>query len=136
MYGLRTGRQRREQLGRNHFLLADVLRIDQRSRSGHRDRLCKCTDLHVGVDGRRKPRGQCDPVSLERVEARQTEGHHVRAGAQADDVEAPLAVRHDGADLFDQGRTGGFHRHARQHPARRISDHSGDAARLLRPRSR
>ena len=36
---LTPGRQHREQLAGDDRLLADVLRIDQRCRAGHRDRL-------------------------------------------------------------------------------------------------
>ena len=55
----------------------------------------------------------------------------VGAGPQVDDVVAPFAVGHHRADLLDQRRTGRFDGHARHRQAGRISDHTGDAGRLL-----
>ena len=89
-------------------------------------------DLHVGIHGRGEPRGQHDALAPEGIEAGQTEGDHIGAGPQIDDVVPALAVGDDRADLLDQRRTGGS-TVTPGSTARRVLDHAGDAARLLRP---
>ena len=69
------------------------------------------------------------PSRLNVLKPGQREGHGIGAGPQIDDVVAALAVGDDGPDLFDQRRAGGFHRHAGQHRARRVSHDARDAAR-------
>ena len=117
LYSPHTGRQRLEQIGGDHGLLASALRVDERRRAGHGDRLLEGADFHVGIHRRREPSGQLDAFPLQDAETAQREGDDIGARPQIDDVVPALVVGHDTADLFDQGRTGGFHRDARQHRA-------------------
>ncbi len=112
---LHTARQHVEQVTGDHGLFAGVRRVDQRGRARHRDRLLERPDPHVRVHRRREPRRQLDAVPLEGAKAGEREGNSIRAGPQIDDVVPALVVGDDAADLFDQGRTGGFHRDAGQH---------------------
>ena len=131
----RARRQRRQELVGNHRLLPDVLYVDQRARSRHGHRLFERSNRQVRVHRCGEPCRQLNPFPSDGVEATETEGHRIRARSKVDDVVAPLAVCGHGADLLDENRTGGFHRHTREYPARRVPDQSGNAACLLRPRT-
>ena len=120
-----------QQIARDDGLLANVLRVHERRRAGDGDRLLERSDLQVGVDVCRESRCQHDAFALQGVEAAQRERDDVGAGQQVDDVVPALSVADDTADLFNQGRTGGFNRHARQHRTGRVFHHARDATGLL-----
>ena len=134
---LRARRQRVEQVLRHHRLLAHVLGVDQRRRATHRDRFRDSANLEVRIHRSGEARRQLDAVPLDRTETGDGERDDVRARPQIDDVVPPLAVGDDDADLFDEHRTGGFHRDPWKHGTRCVSDGPRDAAgRLLGPRAR
>ncbi len=82
------------------------------------------------------PDGQLDAFPFERAETGQREGDHIGPGPQIDDVIPALVSVTTLRDLFNQGRTGGFHRDAGQHSPRGVLDDARDPARrrLLRRR--
>ena len=53
-------------------------------------------------------------------------------GRKIGDLEPSSCVAHRAASALDQRATGGFHRHAREHAAGRVTDDAGDAAGALR----
>ena len=132
--GTSAGRDLIEQIAREGLLLLDVRDVHHGSLPRNSDRLLDASHFHLAIHGRGKPRAQRDPAPDEGAEARQRERDGVHTGPQIDDAVEALAVRDDGADLFDQGRAGGFNGDAGQHRARSVSDDAGNVAGFrLRP---
>ena len=121
-------RERLDDLPREHFLLIDILSVHNRRSPGDRDRLLECPDIEVGIHVCREPCRQLDTLPLKRAEAGQRERDCVNPGPQIHKLVLSLVVGDDGADLFDQRRTGRFHCDARQDCSRRVSHRPPDAA--------
>ena len=128
------GRHRVEHVARQHLRLRVALDVDDGRLAGHGDRLLHRADFQVGVDRGREIGRQLDAVALHRREAGQVEGDRVSAGTEVLNAVQPVGVRGDRPHLLDQGGAAGFHRHARQHGARRILHNT--CKRTLRARGR
>ena len=125
-----TDRQGIEQFPRDHLRPADVLHVDRRRRTGHRDRLGDGADAQLGIDIRGELGNQLNPLADHPAKPGQLEGDGVRAGSQIDDgIEARRIGDHD--PLRGQRGTGGRHRHARQDAPGVVGHGTGDR---LRPR--
>ncbi len=61
---LGAARQRIQRSIRHDVLLTDVLGVDQRTLSCHRNRFFDRPDRQFGINGRREPRCQYDPITL------------------------------------------------------------------------
>ena len=109
-------RERKELLARDHPLLDDVLNVHDGGLAGDGDRLLEGAHAQVDIDRRCEVRRQLDAVALDRAEPRQGERDAVGAGQQIDDLVLTLIIGNNGANLFDQDGTAGFHRNAGQHP--------------------
>ena len=109
-------------------LLLGVLEVDDRRLAGNGDRLRHAADLQLGVDRGGEPGGELDALAPDDAEALEREGHRIGARAQLDDLVSPLAVGLGDPDLFDQRRTAGLDRHARQDGSRRIANDPCNAA--------
>ena len=96
--------------------------------AGNGQRLLDRTDREVRVHGRRELGGQFETFAPHNAEARQGEGHGVRARPQIDDSVPSLGVGHDAADLLDEGGTRRLHRRTRQNRAGRVAHNADDAA--------
>ena len=129
--GLVAGWQHFKQLVRDDVLPAYVLCIDQSRLPSHRDRLFEPAHFQFAIYCGREARRQLDALPPNRLEAGETEGDDIGAGPQIDDAVKPLFIGEDGADLFNEGRTGCLDGHAGQHCSGRVSEDSRDAARLL-----
>ena len=121
---------------REHALLTDILDVHDRAGAHHGDRL-QHADAHLRVRGRREASRELKAFPPEHIETRQCERHRVHTRPEIHDLVIALAVCHDHADLFDEGRARGLHRDAGQHRARRVLDDPRDGAgqRRLRPGS-
>ena len=84
-------------------------------------------DTQLGVDRRHEVPSARSPRAS-RSESRQRERQGVGAGAKIDDSIPAGAVGHDGANLFNKCRARGFDRHAGQHCAGPVLDHTGNRA--------
>src|SRR5262245_5801515 len=106
----RAQRQRVEQFGRHYRLLPNVLRVDERRRAAHRNRLFESADLEVTVHVRGEAGRELDAFPPEGIEPGERERDSVSAWTKIDDVVPALGVADDRAHLFDEDRTGRFNR--------------------------
>ena len=125
------GRDRRQHLGRQGLLPLRALHVDHRRLAGDRDRLFHRADLQIGADRGDDPALELQPFLLDGAEAGQRERDAIQPGPQADDPVLAGAVGHDRSHLLNQFRAGGFDRHPRQDPARRVLHDAGDRRRGL-----
>ena len=128
-----AGRHGIEHGAAQHHLLHGALHVDRGCAAGDRDALLERTDFEFGVDLGGEVGRQLQPVAHDGVEAGQRERDGIDAGAQVDDLIAPIGVGDGRAHLFDEGGAGHFGGDARHDAARGIANRSGDCA--LRPRS-
>ncbi len=111
---------------RERGLLSDVSDVHDRGRARDRDRLLERSHFQLAIHRRRESRRQLEAFSPDRAEAGQRERDGIEAGPQIDNPVQALTVRAHGSDLVDEGGTRGFHGHARQDRARRVSHHPRD----------
>ena len=121
-------RKRFQRIPVEDLLLHRAVDIDNRRRSRNGDRLFQCSDAEIRIDGGGKSRRHFDALTPNRLEPGQRECHGIDAWPQVDHAVDARAVRDDGAYPLNQRWTGGFHRHARKHGARRIAHHARDIA--------
>ena len=111
-----------------------ALDVDDGRFAGDGDGLLHAADAQFAVDRDDAGPADDDTITPQGDEPRQSEGDRVGARPQVFHAVSSVVIRHRRADLLDQRRTGGFHRHAWQHGAGRISHEAGDGC--LRPRRR
>ena len=115
-------------LAGDHRLSANVLRVDDGTLTGDRDRFLDRTDRHLGIHRGGEIRGELDAFPPKRAEAGQGEGNGVGAGAEVDDFVLAALVRDGTANLLDEGGAGGFHRDSREHGTRGVSHNACDGS--------
>ena len=92
--------QRVDEVARQHLRARRLRHVDQRCLSRYRDRLFERADFEIGVRGHRDAARHFQAFANDGVEAGQRKGDAVDAGAQIDDVEAPLIVGDGRSGLF------------------------------------
>ena len=103
-----------------------ALHVDGRRLASHRNRFLQVTDLQVLVDRDDAGAGDFDTIALHNGESRQRECQAVGAGQEFREAITSRAVAHRGANLFDEDRTGGLNRNARQHRAGGVPNRAGN----------
>ena len=123
-------RQDFQLLGIEHRLLAHGLHVDHRRLARDGNRLLDRPDGHLGVDRRREPGADRDPVADDRREAGQREGDDVVPERELHHAVQPGAA---GERHLRRTQRGGAHLHgdARQHAPGVVGHLPGDGAELL-----
>ena len=85
--------------------------VDDRCFTRHRDRLLHAADTHLTVHVRDGRAADDDAFLLHGCEARQRERHGICPGSEILDAVTSVPVADRRANLFNQDRAGGFHRH-------------------------
>jgi hypothetical protein len=111
-----------------------VLHVHHRRRAGDGNRFFEPAHPEVGVDDRGNRSSQLEAFPLDDTKARQRERHAVVAGAQIDDAILARAIGCGDPHFLNQRRTRRLDRHAREHRARGVLDHTRDGR--LRQRQR
>ena len=131
---LREGRRRSstweelDGLGGKHGLLGHALDVHHGRRGRDDHGFLKTADGHLSIHIGREPGPQFDALALHRIEPRDRKHDGIDTGWELDNLVPALAVCHDGADLFDEGRAGRFHRDTGHYPAGRICDRARNTA--------
>jgi hypothetical protein len=113
-------------IGEHDLTFRARLRIDDGRRAGDGNRLGDLSHSQVGIDRRHAGAGQLDALAPDRRESGERERHGIGTGFQINDSILPGPIGHNGARLFDEHRTRGFHVHAGQDGARGVPDEAGD----------
>jgi hypothetical protein len=111
---------------------AGALDVDDRRFARHGDGFLERADGELCVQRRGEFSRQVQSLALQRAEPGQREVDGVDARPQIDHFVDALCIRHRRAHALDERRTRGFNGDSRQHAARGIAYHTGNAA--LRPR--
>jgi hypothetical protein len=96
-YGARHRNGGEHFVGKDDLALRARLRVNDRRRSGHRNRLLDRSDPHVGIDRRDAGARQLDVIALHCGKSGQRERHAVRAGFQIDESVLARPIGHNGA---------------------------------------
>src|SRR5205085_2352999 len=121
-------RQRLERRARQRRLLPDVLQVHDGRFARDGDRFSELADLQVGVDRGGEAGAQLEPLTLQRAEPGEREGHGIGARTQINYPVESLAVTDGGAGFLDEDRAGGFNGDAWQDRTRCVLDHPRNAA--------
>jgi hypothetical protein len=132
-------REGRNHLAGDHRLAARGLHVDHRALAADDDGFRDIADLHLDRNRQSGRAAQLDVLAPHLAEARERERERVRSRIEIHDPIHACVVGDGRTNFFDEYRTRGFDRDARQHSARRITYCSGERAareRPLRRRSR